>query len=206
MPSSCLIHVCHNSFRKGVKQYGDNAEELCMNLYYFFKNNPCRREDLFEIEETLDLEELVLLHHTQCRWLSLIPALQRLTKVKEAVKKLIDDIGRNDKNIGKNDKYLAIKRGLESKEVWVEIKFLLTIKPVFDEFMTVPERRTNDTSSVSKQCETTETTMSRLLKEQAYVDKKGDKLKEVNVDEVNIQLTSDKLRTKQGKPLNIPTC
>ena len=62
---SCLIHVCHNSFRKGVKQYGDNAEELCMNLYYFFKNNPCRREDLFEIEETLYLEELVLLRHTQ---------------------------------------------------------------------------------------------------------------------------------------------
>ena len=126
-PVSCLIHVCHNSFCKGVKQYGDNAEELCMNLYYFFKNNPCRREDLFEIEETLDLEELVLLCHTQCRWLSLIPALQRLTKVKEAVKKLINDIGRNDKNIGKNDKYLAIKRGLESKEVWVEIEFLLTI-------------------------------------------------------------------------------
>ena len=35
-----------------------------MNLYYFFKNNPHRREDLFEIEETLDLEELVLLCHT----------------------------------------------------------------------------------------------------------------------------------------------
>ena len=27
-PVSCLIHVCHNSFCKGVKQYGDNAEEL----------------------------------------------------------------------------------------------------------------------------------------------------------------------------------
>ena len=61
----------------------------------------------------------------------MIPALQRLTKVKEAVKKLIDDIGRNHKNIGKNDKYLAIKRGLESKEVWVEIEFLLTIIVTF---------------------------------------------------------------------------
>ena len=112
-PVSCLIHVCHNSFCKGLKQYVDNAEELCMNLYYFFKNNPCRREYLFETEETLDLGELVLLCHTQCRWLSLIPALQRMVKVKEAVKKLINDIGRNDKNIRKNDKYLAIKRGLE---------------------------------------------------------------------------------------------
>ena len=130
-PVSCLIHVCHNNICKGVKQYSDNAEELFMNLYYFFKNNPCRREDLFEIEETFDLEELVLLHHTQCKWLSLIPPLQRLTKVKEAVKKLIDVIGRNDKYIGKNDKYLAIKRGLESKEVWVEIEFLLTIIVAF---------------------------------------------------------------------------
>ena len=92
---SVVLFICHNSFCKGVKQYGDSAEELCMNLYYFFKNNLCRREDLFEIEETLDLEELVLLCHTQCRWLSLIPALQRLTKVKGAVKKLINDIRRN---------------------------------------------------------------------------------------------------------------
>ena len=44
------------------------------------------------------------------------------------------------KNIGKNDKYLVIKRGLESKEVWVEIEFLLIIKPVFDEFMTEFQR------------------------------------------------------------------
>ena len=67
------------------------------------------------------------------------------------------DIGRNDKNMGKNDKYLAIKGGLESKEVWVEIEFLLTIKPVFDEFMTKFQREeTNDPSSVCKQCEITE--------------------------------------------------
>ena len=135
-PVSCLIHVCCNSFCEGLKQYGDNAEELCLNLHYFFKNNPSRREVLFEKEDTLDQEELVLLCHTQCRWLSLIPALQRLVKVKEAVKKLLVEIGRNDKNSEKNDRYLAIKKALESKEVTVEIEFLLTIKPVFNEFIT----------------------------------------------------------------------
>ena len=102
-PVSYLIHVYHNSFFKGLKQYDDNAEELCLNVCYF-KDNPSRREDLFEVEDTLDLEELVLLSHTQCRWLSLIPALQRLVKVKEAVKKWLVEIGRNDKNIEKNDR------------------------------------------------------------------------------------------------------
>ena len=120
-------------------------------LYYFFKNNPPRREDFFEMEDTLDLEELVLLHHTQCRWLSLIPALQRLVKVKEAVKTLLVEIGRNDKNIDKNDRYLATKKALESKGVAVEIEFLLTIKPLFDEFMKLSERRTYDSPSICKQ-------------------------------------------------------
>ena len=139
--------------------------------------------------------------------MSLIPTLWRLTKVKEGVKKLINNIGRNDKNIGKNKKYLAVKRGLESKEVWVEIEFLLTIKPVFDEFMTKFQREETVIHLLhANSVKLLKTTMSRLLKEQAYVDKKGDKLKEVNVDEVKIQFTSDKFRTKQGKPLNIPTC
>ena len=111
-----------------------------MNLYYFFKNNPCRREDLFEIEETLDLEELVLLRHNY----------EFMTK-------------------------------FQREESMIHLLYANCVKLL-------------------------KTTMSRLLKEQAYVGKKGYKLKEVNVDEVNIQLTSDKFRTKQGKPLNIPTC
>ena len=102
---------------------------------------------------------------------------------------------------------MAIKRGLESKEVWVEIEFLLTIKPVFDEFMTkFQEEEPMIHLLYANSVKLLKTTMSRLLKEQAYVDKKGDKLKEVNVDEVNIQLTSDKFGTKQGKPLNICKC
>ena len=41
-PSTCSIHICHNSFQKCMAQYGNNAEELCLNLYYFFKRSSCR--------------------------------------------------------------------------------------------------------------------------------------------------------------------
>ena len=54
-------------------------------------------------------------------------------KVKETVK-TVSWIGRNWQNIDKNDRTWLLK-ALESKEVAVEIEFLLTIKPVFDEFM-----------------------------------------------------------------------
>ena len=55
-PLSCLIHVCHNSFHRGLSQYGNNVEELCLALCYFFKCSSCRRQDLFEIEDSLGLE------------------------------------------------------------------------------------------------------------------------------------------------------
>ena len=120
-PTSCLIHVCHNSFRKGLSKNGINAENA----------------DLFEMEESLCLEELVLWCHVQSQWLSLVPALEPLVEIKDALKKLvIDELPKQDKNIRDSDKYLDIKRGLESKEIAVEIEFLIAVKPLFDEFMT----------------------------------------------------------------------
>ena len=117
-PRSCLIHVCHNSFRAGLKKYGSDAEELCLNLYYFISKSPARREDLLVIEEALGLDELVLQLHVQSRWLSLVPALQRVISMKAALVKLfVDELPKNDKNITKNDKYWTIRNALESKEV-----------------------------------------------------------------------------------------
>ena len=107
------------------------------NLYYSFKRSSCRQEDLFEIEESLGLEELIVLNHVQSLWLSLVPTLQCLVTIKGSVKKLLlEDMPKNEKNISKNDKYLSSKRAVESKEIDVEIEFIISTKPMFDEFMT----------------------------------------------------------------------
>ena len=63
-----------------------------------------------------------MLHHVQSQWLSLVPTLQCLVTIKDAVNKLLlEDMPKNDKNIRKNDKHLSIKRAIQSKEVDVEI-------------------------------------------------------------------------------------
>ena len=33
---SCQLHAVHNSFRKGVKGYGEDIENMCINIFYFF--------------------------------------------------------------------------------------------------------------------------------------------------------------------------
>ena len=140
-PTSCLTHVCHNSFRKGLLKCGFNAEKLCINLFYFFNKTSARQKDLFDIEQSLGLEEQVLQHHVQNRWLSLVPALQHLLHIKDALKKLLlEELPKQDKKIKENEKYLDVKKGLESKEAAVEIKFLMAVKPLFDEFITKFQR------------------------------------------------------------------
>ena len=89
-PTSSLIHVCHNSFRKGLSKYGSNAEKLCIGLFYFFSKSSCRHADLLEIEESLGLEELVPHCHVQSCWLSLVPALEHQVQIKEALKKVVN--------------------------------------------------------------------------------------------------------------------
>ena len=125
------------TFRKALLKYGFKAEKLCINLFYFFNKTSARQKDLFHIEQSLGLEDLALLHHVQSRWLSLVPALQCLLHIKDALKKLLlEELPKQDKKIKENEKYLDVKMGLESKEVAVEMEFLIAVKPCYDEFIT----------------------------------------------------------------------
>ena len=116
-PPSSLIHVCHNSFHGALSRYGNNVEELCLALYYFFKHSSCRKQDLIKIEDSLDMEELLIMHHAQSHWLSLVPAWQHIVQIQDAIKKLLQDLPKSDKKTTANDKNLFIIRSPESKEV-----------------------------------------------------------------------------------------
>ena len=146
-----------------------------------------------------------LRHHVQSQWLSLIPALEHLVEIKDALKKLvIDKLPKQDKNIRDNDKDLDVKRGLESKEITVEIEFLITVKPLFDEFMTKFQKEEPMIHLFYPSCEKLlKTVMGRLLKSKAYTDKNGTALMEVDVDDCKLQLSTDQFKTMHGTILYI---
>ena len=181
-------------------KYGFNAEKLCINLFYFFSKTSARQKDLFDIEQSLGLKELVLWHHVQSRWLSLVPALQCLLHIKDALKKLLlEELPKQDKKIKENEKYLEVKKGLESKEVAVEIEFLIAIKPLFDEFITKFQKEELMIHLLYPNCEKLlKGVMGRLLKSRAYTDKKGATLKKGDVEKVELQLNIEQFKSMQG--------
>ena len=74
---SCQLHVVHNIFRKGLESYGEDIENLCIDLFYFFKLSAARR-DFLKIQQKLDLDEVVFLRHVESRWLSPLPGAERV--------------------------------------------------------------------------------------------------------------------------------
>ena len=136
-------------------------------------------------------------------WLSLVPALECLVQIKEALKKLlIEELPKQDKHLKDNEKYLDIK-GLESCEIAVEIEFIIKVKPLFDEFMTKFQKEEPMIHLLHPNCEKLlKTFMGRLLKSKAYTEKKGRALMDIDVDNVKLQLSTDQFKLMQGMYLS----
>ena len=118
---SCQIHVAHNSFRKGIEAYGEAIENLCIDLFYFFKLSASRRDDYLAIQQKLDLEEIVFLRHVESRWLSLLPAVERVKSQLPALLEYFKKLPDTDKKIKSNERYKKIMVILTAPETIVQI-------------------------------------------------------------------------------------
>ena len=132
--------------------------------------------------------------------LSLVPALQCLVHIKDALKKLlIEELPKQYMKIKENEKYLDVKKGLESKEIAVEMEFLIAVKPLCDKFITKFQKEEPMIHLLYPYCENLlKGVMGRLLKSRAYTDKKGATLKQVDVEKVELQLNIKQFKSMQG--------
>ena len=100
---------------------------------------------------------MVVLCHVQSQWLSLVPALQHLVAVKDALEPW------------------------NLQEVEVEIEFLPSIKQIFDEFLTRFQKEEPMIHLLHSNCEKLlKTAMGRLMQSKAYIDKRYIVLKEID--------------------------
>ena len=132
---SCQLHVVHTTFRKGIESYEEDIENLCIDLFYFFKLSAARREDFLKIQQKLDLDEVVFLRHVESRWLSLLPAAERVKDQFPAPLEYFKRLPEADRKIRGNERYRRIMSFLTSPETMVQLYFLEFLKPVFDQFL-----------------------------------------------------------------------
>ena len=145
------------------------------------------------------MEELLVMCHAHSHWLPLVPALQCIVQIQNAIKKLLQDLPKSDKRITANDKYYFIKRSLESKEVSLEIEILLSIKPLFDDFMTIFQKEEPMAHMLHNNYQQLlQVAMLRMLKSACFSNEEEKELTNINVDGVSFQLGTQDFKTMQG--------
>ena len=191
---SCQIHVAHNSFRKGIEAYGEAIENLCIDLFYFFKLSASRREDYLAIQQKLDLDEIVFLRHVESRWLSLLPAVERVKSQLPALLEYFKKLPDTDKKINSNERYKKIMVILTAPEMIVQLCFLKSMKPVFNRFLQMFQTE-GPLIHVLHQAmlDLLKQVMSRLLKQSVVKGRSVNELLKVDSKNIDFQLKNDEL-------------
>ena len=120
-----VLHIVHTGFHYGIEQYGSVVENLSLDLYGWFKTAPCKREDFRDLGEELANSSALFYRHLNTRWLTLVPALQKVEERWDTAKKYFLEFlpqQKTFKTTEKNEKYTRISKCLKD-----EIKILIQI-------------------------------------------------------------------------------
>ena len=191
----CNLHIVHNAFRQGLNIFGEQAEQLVLDLFYFLKASPCRKEDFFETQLGLGLDEGMFIKHVQSHWLTLIPAVKRVLKNWEAVEKyFLIELPRmmakekREASLKNNERYKRICHKLKDPEVLVQLHFLQNLESVFHPFLFQKEEPLIHIL-YHKLSELLRTIMFRFLKPGVVGENTGKKLMSVELSKPENQLS-----------------
>ena len=62
---SCVLHIVHNGFGKGLEMYGKYIDQLSLDLHAIFKYSAARREDNQQLQASLGAYVETFQQHTK---------------------------------------------------------------------------------------------------------------------------------------------
>ena len=65
--ATCNLHKVDNAFHKAFENFGIETEMLGINLIYFFKYSPAKREDYEEVQEEAAVKNHIFIRHVSSR-------------------------------------------------------------------------------------------------------------------------------------------
>ena len=132
---TCNIHIIHNSFGKGLTEYGKDCEQLAVDLHSIFKYSAARREDFRELQLNLDLEQKVFLEHTSLRWLSIGPSVRRILEQWKAIIEFVHYLESDRKRTPDSAAFRRVQAAIKKPDILVQLNFLASAVPLFEDFL-----------------------------------------------------------------------
>ena len=138
---TCCLHLIHNAFHYGCVEYGSEVESLSLHLHGWFKIAPCKREDIAAISDELGESNPMFVRHVTSRWLTLVPALEKMEIHWNAAKKYfleyLPSMKTEFKNYtSKNERYQKIVEKLKiSQRMLVQMAFVIDVSKPYYKFL-----------------------------------------------------------------------
>lgn len=130
----CTLHTVHNAFQKLISTLPNDIPQFCFDLHAWFKNSPCKSEDYAAMaEETGTADESNFLRHISSRWLTLVPAIQRVLGNWALKKYFLEFIPLQKEykyTLPKNNRYKRINSYLSEKEHVREL-IIVYCRPIY---------------------------------------------------------------------------
>lgn len=82
----CPAHILNNTLQTAADQLSCDIDQIVFKIFSYFAIYTVRTERLKEFCDYVSLEYKTLLSYSKTRWLSLVPAIERILKLYEALK------------------------------------------------------------------------------------------------------------------------
>lgn len=133
---TCNIHIIHNSFLKGLNEFGINVSDFAVSIKYFFKDKASRWEDYEVIQKKLKLPRHTFIKHVTARWLTLGDAASRLIEQWPGIiEYFLKYIPKHCPQIAATETYKTIKSFLDKPMFKYEILFVESSSKIFSRFL-----------------------------------------------------------------------
>mgnify|MGYP006342324205 FL=1 len=191
----CTLHKVHNAFGVALDSTEWEIDAFVLDIYQGFKLSAARREDYVKIQQLQDVPEHTFLRYVQCRWLSLVPALERVLEQWASLSEYFTVYLPSKQPLAcKNDRYGRIVKVIKAETSKAKILFLIHSAADFQGFLTLFQTEGPLIHLLyDKLHELYKVILGKYLKEEAFVSRFGRGILDESVTKCENELPDDKL-------------
>ncbi|KAH6925669.1 hypothetical protein HPB50_008486 [Hyalomma asiaticum] len=170
----CGLHKVHNAFAAALDTFCQEVDSIVTDIHQYFKC-ATRHADIKDLQQKLGLPQLEFLRHVSSRWLTLLPSIQRVLELYDALKAFFSKSGEPKTSYVRHNRLAA---AFADHTLRARLLFLKNAAQLFDRFQTLfQSKKPLIHVFYEEMVAIVKLVMGRFLRQEAFKDATGFQLR-----------------------------